>query len=88
MDRYEHVKVIGRGAFGMVSLYKRKNDNRFVIIKQIPVEQLSKLDRQATVNEIKVLAMLHHPNIIEYYESFLHEQVRSGWGVHILPYVD
>ena len=30
---------------------------------------------KATMNEVKVLAMLRHPNIIEYRESFLHERV-------------
>ena len=29
---------------------------------------------KATMNEVKVLAMLRHPNIIEYRESFLHER--------------
>ena len=28
---------------------------------------------QATLNEVRVLAMLRHPHIIQYYDSFLHE---------------
>ena len=76
MENYERLKVVGRGAFGTVYLCRRKSDNRRVIVKQIPVEQLSKLDRQATLNEVKVLAMLHHPNIIEYYSNFI--QDRAG----------
>jgi NIMA (never in mitosis gene a)-related kinase len=53
------------------------SDDQEVIIKQIPVEQLSKVDRQATLNEAKVLAMLHHPNIIEYYENFIQASIRT-----------
>ncbi|CAM6055151.1 unnamed protein product, partial [Sphagnum tenellum] len=74
MDNYERIKVIGRGAFGTVYLCRRLSDGRLVIIKQIPVEQLNKLDRQATVNEVRILAMLDHPNIIAYHESFLQDQ--------------
>jgi len=74
MEAYVKVKAVGRGAFGTVHLVKRKSDNREIILKQIPVEQLSQGERQASVSEVKVLAMLSHPNIIEYYDSFTHEQ--------------
>jgi len=30
-------------------------------------------ERQAALNEVMVLAMLHHPNIIRYYENFLED---------------
>ena len=75
MDKYERVRVVGRGAFGTVYLCRRLADNREVIVKQIPVEQLSRMDRLATINEVKVLAMLQHPNVIEYYDNFI--QVRQ-----------
>ncbi len=74
MDQYEKLKMVGRGAFGSVFLCQRLSDRREVIIKEIPVEQLSKFDRQATLNEVKVLAMLNHPNIIEYYENFIEDK--------------
>lgn len=45
-----------------------------IIIKQIPVEQMTKEERQAALNEVKVLSMLSHPNIIQYYENFLEDK--------------
>ncbi len=46
-----------------------------MIIKQIPLEYLrNKEERQAALNEVKVLSMLDHPNIIEYYENFLEDK--------------
>jgi NIMA (never in mitosis gene a)-related kinase len=49
-------------------------DKKLIIIKQIPVEQMTKEERQAALNEVKVLSMLCHPNIIQYYENFLEDK--------------
>lgn len=35
---------------------------------------MTKEERQAALNEVKVLAMLDHPNIIEYIENFLEDK--------------
>ena len=58
----------------IVYLCQRLTDKKSVIIKQIPVEQMTKDERQVALNEVKVLAMLDHPNIIEYYENFLEDK--------------
>ena len=55
-------------------LCHRLSDKKLVIIKQIPVEQMTKDERLAALNEVKVLSMLSHPNIIEYYENFLEDK--------------
>ena len=53
---------------------KRLTDSRQVVIKQIPVEDLGKEERFSALNEVKVLAMLQHPNIIGYYDNFVAEK--------------
>lgn len=35
---------------------------------------MTKDERQAALNEVKVLSMLDHPFIIEYYENFLEDK--------------
>ncbi|CAL1542439.1 unnamed protein product, partial [Lymnaea stagnalis] len=57
-----------------VHLCVHLSDRKNVIIKQIPVEQMTKDERQAALNEVKVLSMLHHPNIIQYFENFLEDK--------------
>lgn len=52
----------------------RKADQKLVIIKHIPVEQMTKEERQAAQNECQVLKLLNHPNVIEYYENFLEDK--------------
>ncbi|CAL4160779.1 unnamed protein product, partial [Meganyctiphanes norvegica] len=71
MENYEVVQCIGRGAFGNVYLYNRLTDKKQVVIKQIPIESVSKDESQITKNEVRVLAMLKHPNIIEYYDNHI-----------------
>jgi serine/threonine protein kinase len=60
--------------FSIVHLCQRLSDKKLVIIKQIPVEQMTKDERQAALNEVKVLAMLDNPNIIKYYENYLEDK--------------
>ncbi|XP_071994372.1 serine/threonine-protein kinase Nek8 isoform X1 [Engystomops pustulosus] len=74
MEKYKKIRVVGRGAFGIVHLCLRKADQKLVIIKQIPVEQMTKDERLAAQNECQVLKLLNHPNIIEYYENFLEDK--------------
>lgn len=74
MENYEKLKSIGRGAYGTVYLCRRISDGSLFIIKQIPVEEMSKEERQAAMNEVKVLSMLKHPNIIAYSDSFFQEK--------------
>ncbi|KAM8976202.1 serine/threonine-protein kinase Nek8 [Pelodytes ibericus] len=74
MEKYKRIRVVGRGAFGIVHLCLRKPDQKLVIIKQIPVEQMTKDERLAAQNECQVLKLLSHPNIIEYYENFLEDK--------------
>lgn len=74
MENYEKIRVVGRGAFGTVHLCHNLSDKKLVIIKQIPVEQMNRDERQAALNEARVLSMLNHPNIIEYYANFLEDK--------------
>lgn len=58
----------------IVHLCQSINDSQLVIIKEIPMDDLTTEDRIASKNEINVLKMLHHPNIIGYYDSFTAEK--------------
>uniref|UniRef100_A0AAY4B4I7 non-specific serine/threonine protein kinase n=1 Tax=Denticeps clupeoides TaxID=299321 RepID=A0AAY4B4I7_9TELE len=74
MEKYEKIRVVGRGAFGIVHLCRRRADGALVILKEIPVEQMTRDERLAAQNECQVLKLLNHPNIIEYYENFLEDK--------------
>ncbi|XP_064092354.1 serine/threonine-protein kinase Nek8-like [Macrobrachium nipponense] len=72
---YEKIRTVGKGAFGAAVLYRRKADDTMVIIKEINMLELSASERQMSLNEINVLAMMDHPNIVSYMDSFERDTV-------------
>ncbi|EGG23873.1 putative protein serine/threonine kinase [Cavenderia fasciculata] len=71
LDKYIDIKVIGKGSFGSCKLVKRKVDGMALVMKQINVLDMSPREREDAMNEVNVLAMLDHENIIAYYDSFI-----------------
>ncbi|XP_065352278.1 serine/threonine-protein kinase Nek8-like [Cloeon dipterum] len=67
---YEKVRTVGKGAFGLAVVYRRKMDSRLVVIKEVFVADIDPAERQQALNEVQVLASLNHPNIIRYIRSF------------------
>ncbi|CAN8004103.1 unnamed protein product, partial [Ixodes hexagonus] len=57
----------------VVCLYRERSSGRPVVVKHISAQQMSREEREQSLNEARVLAMLHHPNIVAYYDSFLED---------------
>ncbi|KAF4522207.1 hypothetical protein B566_EDAN007358 [Ephemera danica] len=74
MEGYEVSKLLGRGAFGIAQLAKRRSDGSRVVLKRV---ELCEEDLQATAadgdKEVKALATCRHPLVVRYFESFQHE---------------
>ena len=60
-------------------LCKQTRDNSFVVVKKLYQEGMSEEEKKESMNEIQVLSMLRHINIIQYYESFVSSENR--WEV-------
>ena len=58
------------GAFGRAIVYRRRDDDSYVILKEINMVELPKEQRRLALNEVEVLSRLDHPNIISFYDSF------------------
>ncbi|XP_021355161.1 uncharacterized protein LOC110451456 [Mizuhopecten yessoensis] len=67
---FEKIQTVGKGAYGVAVLYKKKDDESLVILKEINMHDLNAAERQLALNEVNILAFLDHPNIISYYDSF------------------
>ena len=74
LDDFIIEKVIGKGSFGSVYLVKRKADNKLYALKSVFLEKLNKKEKENSVNEVRLLASVSHPNVIGYKEAFLDDK--------------
>uniref|UniRef100_A0A1A8LLC1 non-specific serine/threonine protein kinase n=2 Tax=Nothobranchius pienaari TaxID=704102 RepID=A0A1A8LLC1_9TELE len=68
---YIPIRILGRGAFGEATLYRRTEDNSLVVWKEVDLNSLSEKERRDVTNEISILSMLEHNNIIAYFNHFM-----------------
>lgn len=66
---YDLLEKMGEGSYGSVFKAKHKLTNRIVAVKMINLEEDTKLTEVR--NEISCLQDCHHPNIVQYFGSYL-----------------
>ncbi|XP_015792494.1 serine/threonine-protein kinase Nek8 [Tetranychus urticae] len=69
-ENYEKVRVVGKGAFGTAILYRRRLDGDLVVMKEVDVTYMNASERLMAINEVKVLSILDHPNIVSFYNNY------------------
>jgi serine/threonine protein kinase len=69
--RLRREKVLGKGSFGLATLYKDEDTGELVVVKDMNLQCMSKAsDVEALHNEIKILKKTaDHPNIVHYIDS-------------------
>ncbi|XP_065155147.1 serine/threonine-protein kinase Nek8-like [Atheta coriaria] len=72
MEAYNVIQHLGRGTYGNVFLCEKIHNKQKVVMKKIQCETTSEIIIQAK-NEAKILKMLKHPNIIEYFDSYFRD---------------
>ena len=63
-------KALGKGAFGSVRIVTRKEDKKIYAMKSVNIGKLDNKEKEAALNEVRILASLKHPNIVGYKEAF------------------
>ena len=74
---FEFIRTLGKGAFSTVYLVKRKLDQKFYALKSITMGKLKENEQQNSINEIRILSSISHPNIIGFKESFFNEKNKT-----------
>ncbi|ETV97527.1 NEK protein kinase, variant [Aphanomyces invadans] len=74
MDQYEHVRVIGKGSFGIVSKIVRKADNKELVWKEVDYGHMDEKQKQLIVSEVNILRELKHPHVVRYLDRVIDKQ--------------
>jgi NIMA (never in mitosis gene a)-related kinase len=74
---FEILQKLGKGAFGNVYLVKRKADKKIYALKKVIIQKLNKKEQDNSVNEVRILASISHPNVIGYKEAFWEDSTQS-----------
>jgi mitogen-activated protein kinase kinase kinase len=72
--RWQQGKFIGAGAFGSVYLALNLDNGSLMAVKEIKFQDISGLPNliKQIKEELSVMEMLHHPNVVEYYGIEVH----------------
>ena len=74
LNDFEFGTKLGKGAFGSVSIVKRKEDQKTYAMKRVKMINLNQKEKDNSFNEVRILASLRHKNIIGYKEAFFDEK--------------
>ena len=77
LDDFTIERVIGKGSFGSVYLVTRKQDQKLYALKTVYLSKLNKKEQENSVNEVRLLASISHPNVIGYKEAFWEDKSNS-----------
>ena len=69
MERYEAVRKLGAGAFGVASLVRRRADGALVVAKRMRLCGMSEKEREAALSEARTLSKIQHNYVTRYHES-------------------
>lgn len=73
LSNFETLSKLGDGAYSIVYKVRRISDGVIYALKKVKMQNLNKKERKNALNEVRILASIHHPNIISYKEAFFDE---------------
>lgn len=78
---FEILKKIGDGAYSQVFKVKRKADGIIYALKKVNLPKFTQKEKENAINEVRILASVRHPNVIQYKEAFVDD---SDQNLHIV----
>lgn len=85
MEKYERVRVLGKGSFGKAYLVRNTELDALCVVKQMETGAMNDKERKEAVKEALLLKKMDHPNIIQFQEVFM---TRKGRLCIVMDYAD
>ncbi|EGZ24945.1 hypothetical protein PHYSODRAFT_554938 [Phytophthora sojae] len=87
VNEFEELSAIGKGGFGQVMLAENRLDGRKYAIKRVGLNLKNQTSKtlQKFLREVKILALLDHPNIVRYYQAWLEKVEESAKRSSVVP---
>jgi NIMA (never in mitosis gene a)-related kinase len=73
MNDFMILSKIGEGAYSEVYKVKRVSDQQLYALKKVKMGSLSTKEKENALNEVRILASIHHETIIGYKEAFFED---------------
>ena len=77
ISNFEIISKLGEGAFSSVFKVTRKSDQQTYALKKVKLTDLKQKEKENSLNEVRFLASISHPNIIGYKEAFIDEKANT-----------
>jgi serine/threonine protein kinase len=77
-------RPLGKGSFGEVCKVTRKSDGQDYAIKRVDVSSADQELIEQTLNEVRFLASIRHPNVVGFLEAFLNKKQNRGYELCIV----
>ena len=77
ISNFETICKLGEGSFSGVFKVMRKSDNQVYALKKVKLTSLKQKEKENSLNEVRILASINHPNIIAYKEAFIDEPTNT-----------
>ncbi|EGR34717.1 protein kinase domain protein [Ichthyophthirius multifiliis] len=74
INGFSVLKKLGEGSFSSVFKVKRLQDNEDYAMKDIKMGKLTQKEKENTLNEIRFLASINSPNVVQFKEAFFEEK--------------
>lgn len=76
---FQIIGKLGEGAYSTVFRVKRLIDNQEYAMKKVKMNNLSEKEKENALQEVRILASITHPSIIEYKEAFIEKGTNYLW---------
>lgn len=76
---FELLSKLGEGAYSSVYKVKRIHDGKIYALKKVRMTHLSEKEKENALGEVRILASITNPNIIQYKEAFVEDSSQALW---------